>query len=93
MPKPKKDSKPSLVVVPPPPKVEKPGAVPLSEQSARRKRPVAPREHPSARDTRGKATRSELRKTTARIAAPRATSNPPERSRQTRSHRAGKKQA
>lgn len=92
MSKPKKNTKSSLVVVPPPPTAEQPGAVALSEQGTRRKKSqVTPREHPDARDSRGKASRSEVRKTTARIAAPRANGNPPERARQTRSHRSGKK--
>lgn len=81
-----------LLVAPPPPTTEVPGAVPLAEQSARRtKKPLAPKENPGARDSRGKASRAEVRAVAPRASAPRRTGKPPERSSQPRSHKAGKK--
>lgn len=88
MAKPKKsvDAPTPLVVVPPPPTVEVPLAVPLAEQSARRsKKPLSPVEHPDARTTAGKATRTEVRRVAPRATAPRKTGKPAERSSQPRS--------
>jgi hypothetical protein len=81
-----------FLVAPPPPTAEVPGAVPLAEQSSRRtKKPLAPKENPGARDSRGKASRTEVRAVAPRASAPRKTGKPPERSGQPRSHKAGKK--
>jgi hypothetical protein len=87
MAKPKKaPTTPPLVVVPPPPEVEVPLAVPLAEQTARRsKKPLAPVEHPGARDSAGKASRTEIRRVAPRATAPRKTGKPAERSSQPRS--------
>lgn len=78
---------PELVVAPPAPRVELPGAVPLVEQPLHGKVPLAPREHPGARDRRGKANRTQLRHEVHRVAAPRESLRPAERSRQPRSHK------
>jgi len=81
-----------FLVAPPPPKAEVLGAVPLAEQSARRtKKPLAPKENPGARDSRGKANRTEVRAVAPRASAPRKSEKPPERSGQPRSHKAGTK--
>lgn len=80
------DAVPSeLVVVPEPPKIPVKGVVPLTEQDRSGKRPLDPRENPSARDPRGKPSRSEIRKETARHIPSRQSAKPPERSRQPRS--------
>ena len=77
---------PPLVVVPPPPTAEVPLAVPLAEQTARRsKKPLAPVEHPDARNSAGKASRTEIRHVAHRSTAPRQTAKAPERSSQPRS--------
>ena len=94
MAKPKKavDSPPPLVVAPPPPTAQVPLAVPLKDQASRRtKKPLAAAEHPGARDSRGKATRTEVRQVAPRGKAPRASAKPAERSSQPRSKKAGKK--
>lgn len=78
---------PPLVVAPPAPHVELPGGVPLIDQPVHGKVPLAPREHPDARDSRGKATRTEVRHEVHRVAAPRESLRPAERSRQPRSHK------
>jgi|GEM_PF-6547783 len=76
-----------LVVVTPPPTAEVPLAVPLAEQTARRsKKPLAPVEHPGARDSAGKANRTEVRRVAPRAVAPRKTGKPAERSSQPRSN-------
>jgi hypothetical protein len=76
-----------IVVVPPPPTAEVPLAVPLAEQAARRsKKPLAPVEHPGARDSAGKASRTEIRRVAPRATAPRKTGKPAERSSQPRSN-------
>lgn len=83
---------PPLVVVPPRTEVEVPLAVALKDQTARRtKKPLAAHEHPDARDSRGKATRTEVRHIAPRSNAPRASAKTPERSSQPRSSKAGKK--
>ena len=60
-----------LVVVPPPPKTELPGAVPVGRLDPHRKHPLDSREHPLARDSRGKPLRTELRKEVRRISGSR----------------------
>ncbi len=77
-----------LVVAPPAPNVELPGGVPLCDQPVRNKSQLAPREHPGARDSRGKADRTEVRHEVHRIAAPRESLRTAERARQPRSHKA-----
>jgi hypothetical protein len=78
-----------IVVVPPAPTVEVPLAVPLVEQKSRIvKHPLTGREHPGARDARGTASRSEIRKATQRVVAPRKTGGIAERSNQPRSKKA-----
>ena len=86
----KKDTKataPPLVVAPPAPSVELPGGIALVDQPLHGKVPLAPREHPGARDPRGKATRTEIRHEVHRVAAPRESLRPAERARQPRSHK------
>ena len=78
---------PPLVVAPPAPHEELPGGVPLIDQPLHGKVPLAPREHAGARDSRGKATRTEVRHEVRRVAAPRESLRPAERSRQPRSHK------
>jgi len=80
-----------LVVAPAQPKAVQPGAVALVLQTPTKKRPTTDRGHEGARDSRGKATRTDARRTTKRIDAPRHVGAPPERSRQPRSHKAGTK--
>jgi len=64
----------------------------LSEQTGRRtKKPLAAQEHPEARDSRGKASRAEIRNITHLDKAPRSSAKPAERSSQPRSHKAAKK--
>jgi len=85
-------STPPLAIAPQPPTAKVPLAVPLTDQTARRtKKPLAPVEHPEARDSRGKATRTEIREIAPRVNAPRASAKPTERSSQPRSKKAGKK--
>lgn len=78
---------PPLVVAPSAPHVELPGGVPLVDQPVLGKHPLAPRDHPDARDSRGKASRTEVRHEVHRVAAPRESLRPAERSRQPRSHK------
>lgn len=78
---------PPLVVAPPAPHEELPGGVALIDQPLHGKVPLAPREHAGARDSRGKATRTEVRHEVRRVAAPRESLRPAERSRQPRSHK------
>ena len=60
-----------LVVVPPRPMTELRGAVPLALQPRSTKRPLDPRKSPGARDSRGTATRTEIRREAPRRSAPR----------------------
>ena len=76
-----------LVVVPPPPKTQVVGVRSARPKST--KKPVDPRENPAARDVRGTASRTEIRREAPRVAAPRASQRPAERSRQPRSRKAG----
>lgn len=76
-----------LVVLPPAPHEELPGGVALIDQPLHGKVPLSPREHAGARDSRGKATRTEVRHEVRRVAAPRESLRPAERSRQPRSHK------
>lgn len=73
-----------LVVAPPPPTAVLPGGLALSEQPRATKRPAARGSAAGRRDPRGKATREEVRKSTARHFASRQSERPPERSRQPR---------
>lgn len=78
---------PPLVVAPPAPTAELPGGIALADQPGRTKAPLTEREHPGARDTHGKATRTEIRQEVHRVAAPRESLRPAERARQPRSHK------
>jgi hypothetical protein len=79
-------AKSSLVVAPPPPKTRVVTArSPRKAQST--KRPLDAREYPAARDSRGKASRAEIRREGTRIAAPRASNRTAERGNQSRSHK------
>ena len=55
------------------------------------KHPLAPREHVGARDSGGKATRTDIRREAPRVSAPRASVKTAERGGQPRSSKAGKK--
>lgn len=55
------------------------------------KHPLAPREHLGARDSGGKATRTDIRREAPRVSAPRASVKTAERGSQPRSSKAGKK--
>lgn len=55
-----------------------------------KKHPLAAREHPGARTMSGKATRTDIRRETPRISAPRTSGKPPERGGQPRSKKSGK---
>jgi hypothetical protein len=54
------------------------------------KRASDPREYPAARDARGTANRTEIRRESPRVAAPRASNRTAERGNQPRSHAPGK---
>ncbi|MFM7215944.1 MAG: hypothetical protein ACKO3H_13810, partial [Verrucomicrobiota bacterium] len=51
------------------------------------KHPLDPRENPAARDSRGTATRTEIRREAPRVTGPRLSLRPAERSGQDRSHK------
>lgn len=55
-----------------------------------KKHPLAAKEHPDARATSGKASRTDIRKEAPRVSAPRASAKPAERGGQHRSNKAGK---
>jgi len=78
--------KPSLVVAPPPPETRV-----VAARGARKarstKRPLDAREYPAARDSRGKASRTEIRRKETRVAAPRASNRTAERGNQSRSRK------
>jgi hypothetical protein len=76
-----------LVVVPPPPQT--PLVAVRSARPKSAKRPADPRENPAARDVRGTANRTEIRREAPRVTAPRASQRPTERSGQPRSRKAG----
>lgn len=76
-----------LVVVPPPPPT--PVVAVRSARSKSAKKPADPRENPAARDVRGTASRTEIRRESPRVTAPRASQRPAERSGQPRSRKAG----
>jgi hypothetical protein len=89
-PKPAVARKPSLVVLPPPP--ETPViAVRSTKAVISKKRPTDPRQNPTVRDSKGKASRTEIRREEPRRTAPRSTGRAPERGNQPRSHKSGKK--
>lgn len=73
----------SLVVAPPPPPSN--AATASAVRAVGSKHPLDPRENPAARDSRGKASRAEIRRETTRVAAPRASGRRPERHSQPRS--------
>jgi len=66
-------------------------AVRNTKQASGTKRPSDPRENPAARDSRGTASRAEIRKENPRVPAPRASNRPVERRGQPRSRKAGSK--
>ncbi len=75
----------ALVVAPPPP-AALPSKARLSTRDAvGSKHPSNPRENPAARDSRGTATRAEIRRETPRVAAPRQSARRAERHSQPRS--------
>ena len=78
-----------ILVAPPAPTAIEPGAVAPVLQQISKKVPTTGPGHFGARDERGKASRTDARRTNQRIDAPRHTSAPAERSRQPRSHKAG----
>ena len=88
--KPAAARKPNLVVLPPRPETPviavRSAAVPVAK-----KRPSDPRENPAARDSKGKASRTEIRREEPRRSAPRTSNRAPERGNQPRSHKSGKK--
>ena len=57
-----------------------------NKESASNKQPVDPRANPLARDSRGAASREEIRAKTPMVSAPRESSRPVERSGQKRTH-------
>jgi hypothetical protein len=86
------DAVPSeLVIIPESPKREVKDVVPLTEQDRSGKHPVDPREYPAARDSRGKASRDEIRQETARHVPSRQSAKAPERSHQPRSGKPNRK--
>lgn len=76
---------PSLVVVPPPPAPAPENIRAAAGKTLATKRPRDPRENPTARDSRGTATRAEIRRESPQVTAPRASGRRPERSSQPRS--------
>ncbi|GDY22353.1 hypothetical protein LBMAG56_37000 [Verrucomicrobiota bacterium] len=76
---------PSLVVVPPPPVAPPEKIRAAAGKTLPTKRPLDPRENPAARDSRGTATRAEIRRESPQVTAPRASGRRPERSGQPRS--------
>ena len=81
--------KPGLVVIPSRPDTKAAASIALPPVAGT-KRPPAAKEHPGARATSGKATRTDIRKEAPRVSAPRASSKPAERGGQHRSNKAGK---
>ncbi len=55
-----------------------------------KKRPTDPGQNPAVRDSKGKASRTEIRREAPRRSAPRQTGRAPERGNQPRSHKSGK---
>ncbi len=82
---------PRLIVAPPPPKAVEPGAVALILQKVSKKKALDAHTHSGARDGRGTATRTEIRRESPRVDGPRQSLRPAERSNQPRSHKAGTK--
>ena len=87
--KPSSAPKSSLVVIPSRPDTEAAASI-VSPPVAGKKHPLAAREHPGARDISGKATRTDIRKESPRVQAPRASGKPTERGGQQRSNKSGK---
>ena len=77
---------PSLVVVPPPPAAPPERIRAAAGKTLATKRPRDPRENPAARDSRGTATRAEIRRESPQVTAPRASGRTPERHSQPRSN-------
>jgi hypothetical protein len=66
--------------------MKKPSRTQQNKESASNKQPVDPRAYPLARDTRGSADRAEIRAQNPRVAAPRQSNRPVERSSQNQTH-------
>ena len=81
--------KPGLVVTPARPDTAATASIALPPVVGK-KHPLAAKEHPDARTTSGKASRTEIRKEAPRVSAPRASAKPAERGGQHRSNKAGK---
>ena len=81
--------KPGLVVVPARPDTSAAASTALPPVIGK-KHPPAAKEHPGARAAGGKANRTDIRKETPRVSAPRASAKPAERGGQQRSKKAGK---
>ena len=78
-------STPSPVVVSPPPAVAPEKIRSAAGKTLPTKHPLDPRENPAARDSRGTATRTEIRRESPRVTAPRESGRTPERHSQPRS--------
>lgn len=76
---------PSLVVVPPPPAAAPEKIRATAGKTLATKHPLDPRKSSAARDSRGTATRAEIRRESAQVTAPRASGRTPERHSQPRS--------
>ena len=81
----KKTTAPALVIVPPPPAAPPEKIRATARKVVGSKRPLDPRENPAARDSRGTASRAEIRRETSQVAAPRQSERRPERHNQPRS--------
>ena len=77
---------PSLVVAPSPPAAALEKIRAAAGKSLATKRPLDPRENSAARDSRGTATRTEIRRESPQVTAPRASGRRPERHSQPRSN-------
>jgi len=58
-----------------------------AKKSTNNKKPSDPREYPLARDSRGSASRAEIRAKTPMVSSPRQSNRPTERSGQKRAHK------
>ena len=84
-------AKKGLLSVPTPEPLPPALAAQASPKATAKKHPLAPREHAGARDSGGKATRTDIRREAPRVSAPRASVKTAERGSQPRSSKAGKK--
>ena len=90
-PAPKAPALKAAAPTPPAPKVPAaPAAKKIVVNVPPSKHPLAAREHVGARDSGGKATRTDIRREAPRVSAPRASAKTAERGGQHRSNKAGK---